>query len=154
MKPLEGKEKGQQKWKSFDVERGSSMAYRKEFQTSKKSTYILENYKGKNPMSRSQWRREQRRRKAQREAESKENGESSTNIPVGSNGREKTKFVEKLPVGRKLFVSQEEEAKEKHDRAIAEGEMMTDNFDSGSEASLDIIVNVVSVLPREFDQIT
>ena len=91
MKPLEGKEKGQQKWRSFDVERGSSMAYRKEFQTSKKSAYISENYKGKNPMSRSQWRREQRRRKAQREAEWKENGESSTNVPAGSNGRNKTK---------------------------------------------------------------
>lgn len=32
--------------------------------------------------------------------------------------------------------------------------MLIDDFDSGLEPSLDIIVNVVSVLPREFYQIT
>lgn len=31
--------------------------------------------------------------------------------------------------------------------------MLTDDFDSGSEPSLDILVGVVPVLPREFDQI-
>lgn len=37
---------------------------------------------------------------------------------------------------------------------VAEDEMLTDDFDSGSEPSLDILVGMVSVLPREFDQIT
>lgn len=32
--------------------------------------------------------------------------------------------------------------------------MLTNDFDSGSEPSLDIRVNMVSMLPREFDQIT
>lgn len=32
--------------------------------------------------------------------------------------------------------------------------MLTDDFDSGSEPSLDILVGVVSVLPRKFNQIT
>lgn len=36
----------------------------------------------------------------------------------------------------------------------AEDEMLTDSFDSGSEDSLDILVGVVSVIPREFDRIT
>lgn len=58
------------------------MAYRKEFQTARKISHISENYKGKNPMTRSQWRREQRRGKAQREAEEKEKVESNTNVPA------------------------------------------------------------------------
>lgn len=37
---------------------------------------------------------------------------------------------------------------------VAEDEMLTYDFDSGLEYSLDIRVNMVSVLPREFDQIT
>lgn len=37
---------------------------------------------------------------------------------------------------------------------IAEDEMLTDNFDSRSEVSLDILVGVVSVMPKELDQIT
>lgn len=36
----------------------------------------------------------------------------------------------------------------------AEDELLTDNFDSGSEDSLDILVGVVFVMPREFDWIT
>lgn len=32
--------------------------------------------------------------------------------------------------------------------------MLPDDFDSGSKASLDILVGVVSVMPRVFDQIT
>lgn len=36
----------------------------------------------------------------------------------------------------------------------AEDELLTNNFDSGSEASLDILVGVVSVMRREFDRIT
>lgn len=32
-------------------------------------------------------------------------------------------------------------------------DMMTNDFDSDSDASLDIACNVVSVLPREYDQV-
>ena len=45
-------------------------------------------------------------------------------------------------------------ASEKYNQVAAEDEMLTDNFESGSEASLDILVGVVYVMPREFDRIT
>ena len=110
VRPVQERECGQRKWKNFEVNRGSSMEYRKEFQTSKKSAYISENYKGKNPMSRSQWRREQRRRKAEREAGAKDKAESSTNVSVGRNEKEgkpvEGRPIEKMSVGRKLFATQ------------------------------------------------
>ncbi|KAI5385210.1 hypothetical protein KIW84_071986 [Lathyrus oleraceus] len=37
---------------------------------------------------------------------------------------------------------------------VAEDEMLTNDLDSGSEPSMDTLVSVVSVLPRELDQIT
>lgn len=46
-KPVGERGQGHQKWKIFDVERGSSMAYRKEFQASTQVAYRSENYKGK-----------------------------------------------------------------------------------------------------------
>lgn len=60
-----GSKKG--KWKSFEDGGRISWAYRKQFQASKREAIRLENYKGKNHMSRSQWRRHQRLRKAERE---------------------------------------------------------------------------------------
>lgn len=36
----------------------------------------------------------------------------------------------------------------------AEDEMLTDNFDLGSETSLDILVGVMSMMAREFGRIT
>lgn len=97
-------------------------------------------------MTRSQWRREHRRRKAQRDSGEKEKVESNTNVPA----RKK----EDLILDKGNFNTPAEAAKEKYDRMAAEDEMLTDNFDSGSEASLNILVGVVSVMPREFDQIT
>lgn len=99
-------------------------------------------------MTRSQWRREQRKREAQREAGAKENVESNTNVPSKKKKKEDLRLIERKPD------TQEEAAKEKYDQAVAEDEMLTDDFDYGSEPSLDIRVNMVSVLPREFDQIT
>lgn len=46
-----GSKKG--KWKSFEDGRRTSWPYRKQFQASKREAIRLENYKGKNPMSRS-----------------------------------------------------------------------------------------------------
>lgn len=51
--PADDRKHGQGKWQIFEVDIGSSLAYRKEFQASRKATYISENYKGKNPMTRS-----------------------------------------------------------------------------------------------------
>lgn len=136
----------QEKWQNFEVDRGSSLAYRGEFQADKKTSHISENYKGKNPMTRSQWRREKRRRKAQREVDEKEKNESSTNVPA----RKK----EGLSFDKRKLTTPAEAAREKYDRMAAEDKILTDNFDSGSDTSLDILVGVVFVMPREFDQIT
>src|SRR3954471_9377884 len=67
------------KWRSWDQGGRTVMAYRKQFQTSNREMYRLENYKGKNPMSRSHWRRHQRMKKAQREFKPREVGETSSN---------------------------------------------------------------------------
>ena len=72
--------------------------------------------------------------------------ESSTNVPA----RKK----EDLGFNKRKSNTPTEEAIEKYDRMAAEDEMLTNNFDSGSEASLDILVGVVYVMPREFDRIT
>lgn len=98
MKPAGGRGQGHQKWKKFDVKRGSSMAYRKEFQTSKQVAYHSENYKGKNSMSRSQWGRLQKKRKAEREAAEHAKPESSSNMALKQEKKEERKSVE-----RKLF---------------------------------------------------
>lgn len=84
------------KWQNFEVERGSSLAYRKEFWTDKKTSHMSENYKGKKPMTRSQWRREQRRRKAQRENGERDQAESSTNVTVKK--REDPNFAKEIPI--------------------------------------------------------
>ena len=115
---------------------------------------MSENYKGKNPMTRSQWRRFQRTKKAQRELTSNEVGESSTNqnsfaAPV----------EEKSPTQRRLFphkmteVSVERTIEETNcnEEPTNDEDMLTDNFDSDGESSLNINCNVVSVLPHEYD---
>ena len=53
VKPVDGRKHGQVKWKNFEVDRVSSLTYRKEFQAARKTSHISENYKGKNPMIRS-----------------------------------------------------------------------------------------------------
>ncbi|KAI5425884.1 hypothetical protein KIW84_031635 [Lathyrus oleraceus] len=80
VKQTEGRKHGHGKWQNFEVERGSSLAHRQEFRSDKRIAHVSENYKGKNPMTRSQWRREQRRRKAKREAGEMDQDESRTNV--------------------------------------------------------------------------
>lgn len=116
----------------------------------KQQIYRPGNYKGKNPMSRSQWRRQQRRSKDEREPIEKDIEESSTNQPQFNKEVE-----DKKPVGRKLFsprmVTPEEKISE---QPLKDDDMLTDDFDSGSESSMNINCNVVFVLPREYDQVT
>ena len=75
------KRPNEERWHTFDVPRGSSLDYKKEYHASasNKMTHVSSNYKGKNPMSRSQWRRFQRRRKAEKEA-ARPHPEVSTNV--------------------------------------------------------------------------
>ena len=55
------KRPSEERWHSFDVPRGSSLTQKKEPQVAApKVTQVSSNCKGKNPMSRSQWRRYQR----------------------------------------------------------------------------------------------
>lgn len=61
---------------------------------------------------------------------------------------------EDLSLDKRKFNTPAEAAKEKYDRMAAEDEMMTGNFEFGSKASSDILVGVVLVMPREFNQIT
>lgn len=140
VKKTDGRKRGHGKWHNFEVERGSSLAYRKEFWTDKRTSHVSEKYKGKNPMTRSQWRREQRRRKAQREAGERDQAESSTNVVMKK--REDSSFIKRNP---NIPVKT---ASDKYNQVAAEDAMLTDNFKSGSEASLDILVGVISVMSR------
>lgn len=95
VRPTYGRKRGQGKWQNFEIDRGSLLAYRKEFQASRKAAHISENYNGKNPMTRSQWKREQKRRKMQREIGARENVESNTNVPFRKKEKEDLKLVER-----------------------------------------------------------
>ena len=74
--------------------RGSSMSYRENFQMSERRSYGPNNYKGKNPMSRIQWRRFQRKKKAEKEAT-----QSSNNQAYQSQVKNQVKKL----MGRQLF---------------------------------------------------
>lgn len=124
VKLVDGRKHDRGKWQNFEVDRGSSLTYRKEFQDDRKTSHISKNYKGKNPMTRSQWIREQRRRKAQREVGEKEKVESSTNVPA----RKK----EDLSLDKGKFNAPAKADKEKYDRMAVEDKMLTDDFDSSS----------------------
>lgn len=76
------------------------------------------------------------------------NTESSSNVPLKMDRNK-----EKKPIKRKLFSSQKVEPTEKYDQATTEDDMLTDDFDTDSEPSLDITGNMVSMLPREYDQV-
>ena len=89
-------------------------------------------------MSRSQWRRFQRRRKAKREATEEPQPESSTNVPQRMDKGKQRKPLERKPIARRLEFPDQRESDEQGN--------------SKSDATLDIMVNVVSVLPREYDR--
>lgn len=97
-------------------------------------------------MIRSQGRREHKRRKAQRDAVKKDKAESSTNMPARQ--REDSSF------DKRKFNDPVEAVRERYNQMAAKDEMLADNFDSGSEASLDILVDVVPVMLKELDWIT
>lgn len=62
---------------------------------------------------------------------------------------------EKLPVRRKFFSPKNEKMNESRmEKAIEDADMLTDDFESKGESSLNINCNVVSVFPYEYDQVT
>ena len=93
------KRPSEERWHSFDVPRGSSLTQKKEPQVAApKVAQVSSNYKGRNPMSRSQWRRYQRRRKAEKEAANEPKAETSSNVPQ----RKQRKPLEREPVTNRL----------------------------------------------------
>ncbi|MCI17140.1 hypothetical protein A2U01_0038287, partial [Trifolium medium] len=101
------------------------------------------NYKGKNPMTRTQWRRFQRKKKL-----------ASQKVSVGGNSTVVQKVeVAKRPVKERLtpIIEVGEAEKEK----VAEGENDEDYMDDDDllddEPDFDVLVNVISILPAEYD---
>jgi hypothetical protein len=88
------------------------------------------NYKGKNPMTRTQWRRFQRRKKL-----------AAQQARAGGNANEKGKAeLVTRPVKERLAPIKESDTEN-----IKEDENEEDFMDDGSD--FDVLVNVVSVLP-------
>lgn len=87
-------------------------------------------------MSRIQWRIFQRKKKAEREA---------TELSSNKLYQNQVNDQVKKPVERKLFSPKaiKEKGKAKEETPLKEGEMETNNFDSGSEDDLDVICNLV-----------
>ncbi|KAK2416751.1 hypothetical protein QL285_039118 [Trifolium repens] len=98
------------------------------------------NYKGKNPMTRTQWRRFQRRKKL-----------VAQQAKAGGNANEKEKAeMVKRPMKERLTPIKESEAEDiKEDEN--EEDFMDDDDLLDEESDFDVLVNVVSVLPLEYD---
>src|ERR1044072_4293331 len=98
-------------------------------------------------MTRTQWRRLQRKKKAEAEATA---SSSNTKFPPLTRAQ-----VEKKPMEKRLFPPLPTiKEKEKMPDSTEDTDMLTDNFDSESEDDLHIICNVVSILPAEYDMIS
>lgn len=58
------------------------------------------------------------------------------------------------PAGRKLFSPKTSLSKEKVKEGVSSNKLVTNNFDSGPKDDFDVLCNMVSVLPREYDCVT
>jgi hypothetical protein len=123
------------------------MEGKKEMEKHKPRPYPSENYKGKNPMSRSQWRRFQRQKRA--EIEMAKKNMNGPNEAESSNNRQ-TRSRKETPLQiNPSGVVESVASKEK----MQEDDEVTDSFNSDSDASFNVICNVVSVLPRDYDRV-
>lgn len=122
---------------------GLVVNYRREFKSEKK-THVSEKYLGKNPMTRTQWRCFQCCKQAEREAtreKSKVGGAKMTN--AGRKVVVKVDIVDKVRI-RKYVCRPSDKC----------SDQVTDDFGLESEVSLDILVNMVPILPEEYNCIT
>ncbi|MCI04018.1 hypothetical protein A2U01_0025060, partial [Trifolium medium] len=118
------------------VEKGSSSNNRPKNAQEAKYAY-KSNYMGKNPMTRTQWRRHQRQKKWALQA-----------IPnSGDNKNKQVVEIAKRPIKERISAPNVAATKEK---CVEAGHMEADDF-LDSEPDLDILVNVVSILPAEYD---
>lgn len=74
------------KWKIVNID--VSALYQDNSQVSKKYSHVFQNYMGKNPMTRTQWRRHQRNKKVAQEAGSSSRNDSVWFIDEGRNNRQ------------------------------------------------------------------
>src|ERR1044072_7823320 len=117
---------------------------------------------GKNPMTRTQWRRFPRKKKAEAEAAASSSNVSFPPLTKAQVGKRLTfpplakAQVGKRPIAERLFppLPPISEEKEKITEPNEDDNMLTGNFDSGSEEDLNIICNVVSIMPAEFDRVS
>src|ERR1044072_9407940 len=117
---------------------------------------------GKNPLTRTQWRRFQRKKKAEAQASTSNSNATFPPLTKAHVGKRimfppLTKAqVEKRPMAERLFLLLPPiiEGNEKAPESNEDDNMLTDNFDSGSEEDLNIICNVVSIMPAEFDKVS
>jgi hypothetical protein len=98
-------------------------------------------------MSRSQWRRFQRQKRAEIEAAKKNmNGKDEAE---SSNNRQTRSRKETPPQVNPGSAVEPVASKAKNQ----EDDEVTDSFNSDSESSFNVICNVVSVLPRDYDRV-
>jgi hypothetical protein len=98
------------------------------------------NYKGKNPMTRTQWRRYQRQKKLAIQSPN-----AGGNIKVD----QKIKLAKK-PTNEKVYVPVETSEAENEKNTKNEDDYMDDDL-SDDEDDFTVLVNVVSILPVEYD---
>ncbi|XP_045802327.1 uncharacterized protein LOC123895902 [Trifolium pratense] len=103
---------------------------------SKKYVY-RNNYKGKNPMTRTQWRRHQRQQRLSlQEAQKTEDNKGKQVVEVA-----------RRPLKERLTQPEDDQKVENE----FEGENMEDEDLLDSDPEFDVLVNVVSILPAEYD---
>ncbi|KAK2384028.1 hypothetical protein QL285_071424 [Trifolium repens] len=120
-----------------NVEKGNSSNFNPKRDPESKKYDYKNNYKGKNPMTRSQWRRYQRQKKV---------ATQKSQITADSKGKKPMELA-KRPMKERLVEPKVESSVAGN---VEDEHMEADDF-LDSEPDLDIIVNVVSILPREFD---
>jgi hypothetical protein len=120
------------------VKRVATTSHQQETSNSNKYAYN-NNYKGKNPVTKTQWRRYQRQKKASAL-------KNVTNVEKREEKQETVFEMVERPATERIFPPLPTLKKD----LPKEDEEITSNF-SESDPSLDIVCNVVSVLPVEYD---
>ncbi|WJX29353.1 hypothetical protein P8452_18005 [Trifolium repens] len=100
----------------------------------------MNNYKGKNPMTRTQWRKFQRKKKL-----------ATQQVKAGGSKNEMDRVeLVKRPVKERLAPIKESEAENGKDAEDKEDFMEDDDLHD-EESDFDVLVNVVYILPLEYD---
>jgi hypothetical protein len=119
------------------VEKGNTSVSRPKVSGEAKKYAYKNNYMGKNPMTRTQWRRHQRQKRLE-----------AQNVPKidNSKGKQIVEMVKRPLKDRISFPISTEKIE-----AVAETDQMEDDDLLGSENDFDVLVGVVSILPAEYD---